>query len=57
MGEMQRMEAKKTNLDSILKHCEDDISSKKTHINKSTFQVEKTENDDLPPIQVNINGL
>jgi len=30
---------------------------KKTRINKSTFQVEKTENDDLPPIQVDINGL
>merc|ERR1712238_365093 len=57
MGEMQRMEAKKANLDSILKRCEDDISSKKTRINKSTLQVEKTENDDLPPIQVDINGL
>ena len=33
------------------------ISFKKTRINNSTFQVEKTENDDLPPIQVDINGL
>ena len=33
------------------------ISFKKTRIYKSTFQVEKTENDDLPPIQVDINGL
>ena len=33
MGEMQRMEAKKANHDSILKRCEDDKSSKKTRIN------------------------
>ena len=33
MGEMQRMEAKKSNHDSILKRCEDDKSSKKTRIN------------------------
>ena len=33
------------------------MSFKKTRINKITFQVEKTENDDLPPIQVDINGL
>ena len=33
MGEIQRMEAKKVNLDSILKRCEDDVSSKKTRIN------------------------
>ena len=33
MGEMQRMEANKANLDSSFKRCEDDISSKKTRIN------------------------
>ena len=33
------------------------MSFKKTRINKITFQVEKTKNDDLPPIQVDINGL
>ena len=33
MGEMQRIEAKKANHDSILKRCEDDKSSKKTRIN------------------------
>ena len=40
-----------------MKRCEHDMSFKKTRINKITFQVEKTENDDLPPIQVDINGL
>ena len=33
MGEMQRMEAKNANHESILKRCEDDKSSKKTRIN------------------------
>ena len=57
MGEIQRLEAKRANLEHVLQRADDDISSLKSRIDVKNKQIEQTENEIIPPLETEIMSL
>ena len=57
MGEIQRLQAKKANLEHVTQRTEDDISSLQNRVDSKKKQREQIENNSIPPIEMEIKSL
>lgn len=57
MSDMQRLQAKKANLDHQLTRTDEDISTQATRLESKVRQTEKLESDIIPPVEQNIQSL
>lgn len=57
MSEMQRLEAKKANLEHSLTRADEEIASQESQLLNKKKHVEKLENDQIPPVERQIESL
>ena len=57
MSEMQRLEAKKANLEHSLTRMDEDITVQKSRLESKQKHVEKIENEMIPPVEREIESL
>ncbi len=57
MSEMQRLEAKKANLDHSLARMDEDISTQNSRLESKNRQIERLENEIIPPVERDISSL
>uniref|UniRef100_A0A7S4I268 Structural maintenance of chromosomes protein n=1 Tax=Odontella aurita TaxID=265563 RepID=A0A7S4I268_9STRA len=57
MGELQRLEAKRANLDHVLGRAEDDITSLRTRLKGREKTASQIEAEGMPPIETEIDSL
>lgn len=57
MSEMQRLQAKKANLDHLLTRMDEEISTQNSRLESKNRQIEKLENETIPPVEREIKSL
>lgn len=57
MKENQQLEAHKANLEHALSNIDEDIAAQKRRLDSQERQMKKLENDDIPPVEVEITSL